>query len=323
MKLLRRSLLLTVPALLATAPTAAAVAAGPIPGGIAYQGVAAGGVRYLAVPARGGTLLERIATQGGKPLRTRWVHGTFTVPSVASDGTPGGLSADGRTLVVASPRRNYPQARSTLAVLDARRILPRRVLRLKGDFSYDAVSPDGATLFLTQLDPRDITHYAVRALDVASGRLVPGAIVDAREPDEPMRGLPVTRVSSPDGRFQYTLYTGGEKTFVHKLDTVRMSAACLDLPAITDATSMRLRLEGRRLAVLEAGKPVAFVDTRTRRVTSPGSVAPVRSAPAAAPRSDDAGGAGWALPAGTAAVALSAVAALLLARRRRASAARS
>jgi hypothetical protein len=318
MSLLRRSLLLAVPVLLATASTATAVAAGPVQGGTAFQGVAASGVRYLAVPAGNGTLLERIATAGGKLLRTRWIHGTFTVPLVAADGAAGGLSADGRTLVVASPHTDYPQARSTLAILDARRILPRRVLRLKGDFSYDAVSPDGSTLYLTQLTSRDLSRYAVRALDVATGRLLPGAIVDATEPDEPMRGFPVTRVTGPGGRFEYTLYTGGDHPFVHKLDTVRMRAACLELPGIKDASAMRLRLEGRRLAVLSKGTPVAYVDTLTRHVAAPPAASPA-PAPAAAARPGEGGGAAWGLVAGIAAAgAALCAAALLLVRRRRA-----
>ena len=242
------------------------------------------------------------------------MRGALTVPAIATDGTAGGLSADGRTLVLAAPRTAYPQARSALTVVDAHKLLPRRVLRLNGDFSYDAISPDGSTLYLIELNQRDQSRYAVRALDVSSGRLFPGAIVDARQPDEVMRGIPVTRVSSPGGRFAYTLYAGGEHPFVHALDTVRMRAACLDLPGIDDASAMRLRLDGRRLTVLDQGRPVAYVDPATRRVSAPGAP----PAPAAAPSRPQRDGAStpWALLAGTGAVAL-AVAAALLTRRRR------
>ena len=148
MSSLRRALALALPAALITA--APALASGPVAGAPAPEGVAGGGVRYLAVPAGRGTLLERISTAGGRPLRTRYVRGTLTVPAIAVDGTAGGLSADGRTLVLTTPHTGYPQARSTLAIVDAHKLLPRRVLHLAGDFSYDAISPDGSTLFLIE-----------------------------------------------------------------------------------------------------------------------------------------------------------------------------
>jgi hypothetical protein len=82
---------------------------------------------------------------------------------------------------------------------------------------------------------------------------------------------------------------------------------------------MRLRLDGRRLAVLSQGAPVAFVDTLTRRVTTPSAVAPPPPATTPAARPDAGTTFPWPLVAGSAAVALGAAAALLLARRRRAS----
>ena len=45
-------------------------------------------------------------------------------------------------------------------------------------------------------DRDDLRKYRVRVLDVRAGKLEPGAIVDAREPDEDMRGYPVTRATS-------------------------------------------------------------------------------------------------------------------------------
>ena len=59
------------------------------------------------------------------------------------------------------------------------------------------------------------------ALDLASGRLEGEPIMDPREPDEKMGGFPLSRTMSADGRWAYTLYTGGEETFVHALDTLK------------------------------------------------------------------------------------------------------
>ena len=83
------------------------------------------------------------------------------------------------------------------------------------------------------------------ALDTSSGRLAARDVVDPREPDEQMGGLPMRRALSRDGRFAYTLYGGGEETFIHALDTVRRRAACIDLEMLapdTDLSAVRLRL---------------------------------------------------------------------------------
>jgi hypothetical protein len=82
-----------------------------------------------------------------------------------------------------------------------------------------------------------------------------------------MRGSPVARTTSADGRWVYTLYTNpGGYPFVHALDTVRGVAHCVGLPLrsqkrIYDA---KLALHGRTLSV----KPRFSVDTRTWRVST-------------------------------------------------------
>jgi len=284
-------------------------------------GVVLGQQRYLALPAARGTLLERVAVKGGRPVRFRYAHHRLGVQAVAVDGTGGGVSSDGSTLVLTPLRTNFPQRASALYLFDARKLTLRRKLTLKGDLTFDAISPDGATIFLIQVNRHDPTRYAVRALDVASGRLAPKPVVDPREPDEAMRGYPLTRVSSPDGRFAYTLYSGPGKPFVHALDTSRGTAACIDIPPIQDISSSSLRLNGRRLTVLSGGTPVSYVDTLTRRVTPAEPAGPPRTGAVERPAR---GGAPplWALLAGAAAVALGAAAALG-ARRRRAGALRS
>ena len=137
------------------------------------------------------------------------------------------------------------------------------MVALRGDFSFDALSPDGRLLYLIHyLSRRDPTRYEVRAYDVPAGRLLPAPIVDPREADERMRGLPITRVASADGRWHYTLYDGaGSHPFIHALDTVGRTAVCIDLDGIAgrqDLYDLRLGLRGRRgLAVLAAGEPLA------------------------------------------------------------------
>ena len=287
---------------------AAAKADGPPVGFMTDGGVTAGSIRYAALPAGHGTLIEKLALNGGRPLRFRYFKHPVGVAMIATDGSAGGISHDGRTLVLGAPRTSYPQLHSTLYVLSSRTLRVRRRISLKGDFSYDAMSPDGRTIYLIQLSSTgDFLRYAVRAFDTRSRRLVREPVVDRREPDEVMRGFPLTRVMSPDGRYAYTLYGGGKTPFVHALDTTRRSAACIDLPAMPDGALYKLRLNGKRLTVIADDNPIAVVNTTTRQVSKAPPARPVKQAPA-----DDGGGSGvgaWLLLAGAAA-ALAAIVAI-------------
>ena len=82
------------------------------------------------------------------------------------------------------------------------------------------------------------------------------------------RGMPVARVSTPDGAHVYTLYaTPRSGAFVHALDTRARTARCIDIPDMTDRAVMAMRLRmadgGGRLVIVAGAKPVAAIDTRT------------------------------------------------------------
>jgi hypothetical protein len=217
----------------------------------------------------------RVAELGGPRrstvVRSRVVRGRFTIPAVALDATPSGLSADGRTLVLINPRRTFPRKRTAFTVLDATTLRPRTVLDFKGDYSFDALSPNGRWLYLIQYTSRrDPQRYAVRAYDLRAGRMLSEPIVDPHEPDEAMRGYPITRATGPHGRWEYTLYDGaGSHPFVHALDTVARKALCLDLDDLRGHPNLyELRLEvgpDALLTVLDGGTPVALIDRATRR----------------------------------------------------------
>jgi hypothetical protein len=248
------------------------------PGGITMPGL---GTNFILVPAGRGSTLGRIDRRTGRLENSTYLRSGFAMPAVAFDGTPGGLSAGGGTLVLIRPRVKFPQTSTTLAIVDGKRLRIRRTLRLRGDFSFDAISPDGRTLYLIEYRSKsDTTKYAVRSYDVTHERLVPGAIVDSREPDEKMTGYPVTRAASAHGRWAYTLYNGAEHPFVHALDTVHRRAFCVDLAALStdDLVNAHLDLsaDGRTLAVRRRGTPLALIDTHTFRVSSPGAAAAPR-----------------------------------------------
>ncbi len=221
----------------------------------------------------------RVSELGGAErktvVRSRIVPGRYTIPVVALDGTPSGLSADERTLALINPRRRFPRKRTAFAVLDARTLRVRTVLDLEGDYSFDALSPNGRWLYLIQYtSPRDPQSYAVRAYDLRAGRMLPKPIVDPTEPDEAMRGYPLTRATTPDGRWEYTLYDGGgSHPFVHALDTVGRKALCLDLDVLQgDSNLGNLGLQpgpGGMITVHYRGTPMALIDRKTRQVTEP------------------------------------------------------
>ncbi|HEX8742181.1 MAG TPA: hypothetical protein VF712_03515 [Thermoleophilaceae bacterium] len=282
------------------------------PGGITTPSSDA---NFFVAPAGRGTIVGRVAKRGGRLADSVYLDRPFAMPAVAFDGTPGGLSAGGGTLVLIRPRARFPQRSTVLAVVDGQHLYMRKTVRLRGDFSFDALSPDGRRLYLIQyLSRRDPTRYAVRSYDLRAERLDPGPIVDAREPDEDMSGLPLTRATSAHGRWAYTLYDGGEHRFVHALDTVRRRAFCIDLPAISNDDLLNVRLDlaagGRSLAVTRRGARLALIDTRTFEVSRP---ARPRSA-ARASGGDP--GPPWGLIGIGLAAALLAAAAALAARRR-------
>jgi hypothetical protein len=231
-----------------------------------------GARRYVARSRRRETIVTA-TTASGRTLASTPVPGTFDVPVVAYDGSAAGLSASGRTLVLIRPRLQFPQRSTELAILAARPLRLRRFARLRGDFSFDAISPNGRWVYLIQYTSGvDPTRYRVRALSTGSGKLRARDIVDPHDRGEAMHGRPLTRVSSADGRWAYTLYDGNGQPFVHALDTARLQARCIDVAAFppnTDPWGARLRLAGHRLKVTLAGRTLSEIDTRSLSLLAP------------------------------------------------------
>jgi hypothetical protein len=306
-------------ALFALLAAPAAGASGVIAGGDAgFAGVTTRGVglRYLAQQVPGGTLLMAVDRRGGRILQSRFVREPLVVSAVAFDGSGTGLSANGRTLVLSSPRATFPRRRSDFVVFETEQLHRVADFSLRGDFSLDAISPDGGRLYFIELTGRDSTHYRVRAYDLARQRLLPQPVVDPAEADEPMRGSPIARTMSEDGRWAYTLYDGnGRHPFIHALDTGRGRAKCVDLDALAGRQDlMDLRVAVARdgtIVVRDGSGPVLAVDPGTFGVHAPRPTAP------AAPPAPDRGGTGWLGPvAGAALLALLAAVALRLGGRR-------
>jgi len=242
----------------------------PVPG-TGRPGVAApGGVHYLAFPHGRTTVLEAVRAGHAAALSRTTLRGAYGIPSPAF-GAFGGLSADGRTLVLEQlARRTLPRAVSRFAVLSTGPLRLRRSIVLHGDYSFDALSPDGRRLYLTE--HLDQVSYRVRTLDVATGRLERGSVADYSDGGTTMRGWPVARAVRAGWAF--TLYVGGARTFVHALDTVRGRAVCVFLPWNTQGTLYggTLTVHGTTLhaRLFATGFAPARIDARTLRVL-PGS----------------------------------------------------
>src|SRR5690242_20224470 len=131
-------------------PVVGAGDAGPL--GVTADGI---GARYVTQPVQGGTLLEAIDRDGGRLIGSRFFHRKLMVPAVAFDGSATGLTADGTTLVLASPLRG---STTRFTVIDARSLRVRGIVSLRGKFALDAVAPDGGRLYLVELLSADGTR---------------------------------------------------------------------------------------------------------------------------------------------------------------------
>jgi hypothetical protein len=235
-----------------------------------------GTLHYVAVyDGRGGTLVESIDVAEGGVFGWNRFEGSWGTPTIGTPATGQGLSRDGRTLILASTAGPFASP-STFLVVDTRRMTIRRTITLRGSFSFDALSPDGSRLYLIQYaSSGDLSHYIVRAYDLRKDRLLPGKIADRAEHEETMAGTPITRTTSADGRWVYTLYQkpSGEP-FVHALDTVGAVAYCIDLPKNRGLYNIALSLRngGRTLAVhWRSGRPWLNVAVGSWRISYPSS----------------------------------------------------
>ena len=265
--------LLVLAAALVLAPAALADGIAPFatqggPGALAPDG----GSRYVAVGGGAATTIVRIDAHGGGVLNSTTVRGTWGVPVVTYANDAEGVSLDGKTLVLGDVVRSWPHSRSSFLFLDPRSLRELRRVTLRGDFSFDALSPDASRLYLVQhVDSNDTTRYVVRALDTHSLQLLPGRIADRTQRSWVMQGYPLDRVISSDGRWVYTLYSNPQNVpFVHALDTVRGVAHCIGLPLRSGDQSnlvLALRNGDRTLAVhWLSGRPWYTVDTQTWRL---------------------------------------------------------
>lgn len=145
------------------------------------------GRMVVAASAGGKTTVRELTVQPGLGGPQTTVDSGWRLPTIGYDPTPVGLSADGSTVVLVEARA--AAAASTKAPTSTRFAVvrlsdlhhPPRIIALPGNFDYDAVSPDGSTLYVVEhLSSGPAGHYQVRVVDVASGALHDGVVADDR-----------------------------------------------------------------------------------------------------------------------------------------------
>jgi len=188
------------------------------------------------------TIVRALNPLTGQTIRETSVSGRYALPEVGIAGTFGGLSPNGNWLALerkpgyAIDATDTSQARSHLVVLDtAFAQAPKRV-ELVGNFAFDAVSNNGASLYLIETLPRDSAStpglgYKVRLYDLTTGALQPGVVVDKTAIAETMSGTRHSSIISTDGQWVYSLYLNQAKgPFIHMLNLDGRFAICVFLP---------------------------------------------------------------------------------------------
>ena len=278
-------------------------------------GTPASAMRYSTIVDNRGTTVLATETDGGEVRKQRSLGDIWAPLAVTIEGREaGGLSADGETLVLGQTPSGLNPEKTSFLVLDTQRLRVRERVDLPGFVSFDAISPDGRLLYLVTYDSAtNPFDYSVRVYDVEAGKYKAGEIVDPSEPDEEMAGQPVAREMSPDGRWAYTLYGGGEEAFIHALDTEGETAVCVDLENIPPGDAYRHGLAVAAgtgaISVMRGGEPVATVDPESFEVS--------RVVEEVVPGPQEDGGSAWPLAAALGAVALAAIGLLAVRRRRR------
>jgi hypothetical protein len=180
-----------------------------------------------------------IDPQTGTKLQNVRLPGYFQLPPATMSGMPGGLSQDGRWLVLEryDPTSSPVPSSTHLLVVETSFGKPMQQFDLDGYFQFDAISNDGRRIYLIQYV--STTEYYVRQFDVGSRQLNPTIIFDKADGSAAMAGLKLSGVPSPDGHWLYSLYIRQDKSpFIHALNLDGdLIAFCVDLPGSGYASS--------------------------------------------------------------------------------------
>ena len=188
------------------------------------------------------------------------VTGTATIKA-AGPFSLVGLSQEGNRAVLV----NVSKQESTFVVVSQ---TDEQTFTLPtNQWGFDALS--GNKLYLLKYLN---SGYEIRLYDLTSGQLIAKPLKDPKA-SSTIWGIAWERVASPDGRYLFTLYVGGNgAAMVHQLDLKTSTARCIDLPGTGDfnATTtwaMELAPNGKTLwAVNPSYGRVVGIDVAKRSV---------------------------------------------------------
>jgi hypothetical protein len=186
--------------------------------------------RLYTVSSRPGqSTLSAVDALTGAALRGMPVGAGYQLPPANFRGDPGGLSPNGRWLVL----QRHGGGGSDFLVVDTALTAAGRTVHLRGDFAFDGISNDAGSLFLVEsLAVTWPGHYRVRLYDLRADRLDPRIVIDKREATSAaMSGIRIAGVFSPGGDWQFSLYDNASTgAFIHALNLSNGLAWCIDLP---------------------------------------------------------------------------------------------
>lgn len=178
-----------------------------------------------------GTELIDTDPRNGSQLHAIQLPADYQLPLATGSGIPGGLSQDGKWLVLESwDQHNSPEPTATnLVVVNTSFTSTPVQIELNGWFQFDAVSNDGELVYLIEYVSN--SDYRVRLYHVKERLLDPSVVVDKTDPKESMTGSRLMGVPSIDGQWLYSVYARqNDGAFIHALNLGGSFAYCIDLP---------------------------------------------------------------------------------------------
>jgi hypothetical protein len=188
---------------------------------------------YTVTPIAGSARLTAVNPSSGRTIAQATIPSGYSLPSLGYQGPTAGLSPNGQWLALTDNGSAVTGKLVSSFVVGSSSLSGGfKTVRVNGDFSFDALSDTGQSLYLIQ-KMGDPNHYQVRLLDVRSGTLVEPPVVDKRDAAEPMNGIRGDSAASPLGQYVFTVYARAAGPFIHALPLDQPFAWCIDLPAKT------------------------------------------------------------------------------------------
>ncbi len=137
-----------------------------------YVGTPGVSRQYAAWNAGASTIVKVRQPGAGPAVSTLRLVGHWGIPGVDYSGATTGLSADGRTLILAQIPGSFPPRATRLLVLDTPRLAGRAGITLPGFSTVDAISPDGRWLYLIHYRSSNFSQYEVLDYDLLAHRVL-------------------------------------------------------------------------------------------------------------------------------------------------------